>query len=139
MQENHLESCIQLCWNARHLCQKTLVEHCLPMGGEHVAPAHVELMLSAIEICQTAADFMTRSSPLHTSICAACANVCEACADSCESLVDEEGALSPEMQRCADALRAAANACRTTGQEGIIPVGAKQPMRPYLNNINDLT
>jgi hypothetical protein len=130
MQDQSLESCIQLCWNARHLCQKTLIGHCLPMGGEHVAPAHVELMLSAIEICQTAADFMTRSSPLHTSICAACANVCEACADSSEAILCADNQPCPEMQRCADALRAAANACRTTGQQGIIPLPANEATRP---------
>lgn len=121
LQKNGLEDCIQACWSARHMCQKTLFGHCLQMGGDHMGPAHVELMISCMEICQAAADAMTRSSPLHTSVAAACANVCEACADSCDSIMcgDEP---CPEMQRCADGCRACAHACRTMGQEGIMPL-----------------
>lgn len=126
MAKNGLEDCIDACWQARHQCQKTLFEHCLKMGGAHKAAAHVELMVSCIQICQTAADFMTRSSPLHTSVCAACANVCEACADSCEAITNDKGETDPEMQRCADLCRVCANACRTMGQETFpLPVAAE--------------
>lgn len=114
--KNGLEDAIDACWQAHQSCERTLYGHCLEMGGDHVAPEHVELMTSCIQICQIAADFMTRSSPLHTSVCAACANVCEACADSCEALIPGD-VTSPEMQQCADACRIAAKACRATGQE----------------------
>jgi hypothetical protein len=129
LDKNGLEDCIQSCWATRHMCQKTLFEHCLQKGGDHVAPTHVELMISCIEICQTAADFMTRSSALHTSVCAACANVCEACADSCETIMCDDKPC-PEMQRCADACRATALSCRTMGQEGVIPVEQRTGQQP---------
>lgn len=114
--KNGLEECIDACWQARHSCQKTLFEHCLKKGGEHTAPAHIELMISCMEICQTAADFMTRSSIVHAAICSACAIVCDACADSCEDILDE-GKVCDDMQRCADLCRIAAKSCRTMGQE----------------------
>jgi hypothetical protein len=128
--KNGLEDCIKACWDARHSVQKTLFQHCLQMGGEHVAPAHVELMVSCMEICQAAADAMTRSSPLHTSVCAACANVCEACADSCETILCEDEKPCVEMQRCADICRACATACRTMGQESYIPPETYMGERP---------
>lgn len=117
LRKTGLEECIAACWQARHGCQQTLFQHCLPKGGEHVASAHVELMISCMEICQTAADAMTRGSALHASVCAACANVCDACADSCESITCGEGKPCIEMQRVADLCRICANSCRTMGQE----------------------
>jgi hypothetical protein len=130
MQEHSLESCIQICWQARHACQKTLFEHCLVKGGDHVAPTHVQLMTDCMEICQTAADFMTRGSPLHTSVCAAAANVLEACADSCEAITCNGSQTCPEMQRTADICRIAANSCRTAGQEGILHQPEVEMLRP---------
>ena len=63
-------------------------------------------MMDCIEICQTAADFMTRGSDLHAAVCAACADVCDACAESCEMMDDDE------MNACAKACRACADSCR---------------------------
>lgn len=112
-----LHNCIKLCWDTRHQCQTTLTKHCLPMGGTHVADAHVNAMIDCISICQVAADFMTRGSPLHTSVCAACALICDACAESCEIFSDDK-----EMLHCAEMCRACAKACRTTGQEtAVVP------------------
>jgi hypothetical protein len=111
-----LEECVRLCWETRHLCQITLFRHCLPTGGAHAAPEHVETMLSCIDLCQAAADAMTRGSPAHADICAACAAVCDAAAESCESLMC--GARPcPEMQPCALACRVCAKSCRTLGQK----------------------
>ncbi len=126
--KNGLEECIQACWAARHLCQQTLFQHCLIKGGEHVAPIHVELMTSAIEILQASADALTRGSGLHAPVCAACANVCEACADSCAAIMCDD-APCPEMQRCADALRICAHLCRTMGQE-TYPLAFERPESP---------
>jgi len=113
-----LEECIRLCWQARHTVQKTLVEHCLAKGGKYVSPTHVQSMLDCMDMCQAAADFMTRGSPLHTSVCAAAANVADACADSCESLQPNDAKADGEMQRCADTCRACAIACRDMAQQG---------------------
>src|SRR3546814_1491373 len=74
---NDRQSCIELCQKCHDTCLETLVGHCLPMGGKHVEQAHVRLMLDCIDICRTSADFMRRSSPMHTLTCAACAEICE--------------------------------------------------------------
>ena len=119
--ENTLEACIRHCWAARHSVQKTLAEHCLPMGGKHVAPAHLIAMQDCIEMTQVAADFMTRSSPLHTAVCSATAIIADACADSCEALQPHDASPDGDMQRCADACRACAIACREMAAEGVAP------------------
>lgn len=107
--QEHVQSCITLCWECRDECQDTLFNHCLPQGGKHAEPEHVKLMMDCIQACQTAADFMTRQSPLHASTCAACADVCEACAQSCERIGGDM------MQRCADLCRRCAQSCREMG------------------------
>ena len=116
-----LAACIRLCWTARTICQKTFVEHCLPMGGKHVAPAHVIAMTDCIETLQLAADLMTRGSPSHTAVCSAAAIVADACADSCEALQPSDVTPDGEMQRCADACRACAIACRDMAAKGVAP------------------
>ena len=102
----HTHDCIQHCWDCRDTCQSTLYNYCLAQGGHHVEQAHVRIMEDCIQICQTAADFMTRGSELHATVCAACADVCEACAESCE-MMD-----SDEMTKCAKACRDCAASCR---------------------------
>jgi hypothetical protein len=101
-----MHDCIQHCWECRDTCQATLYNYCLEQGGHHVEQAHVRLMADCIQICQTAADFMTRGSALHGEICAACAEVCEACADSCDMMDDDE------MKACAKICRECADSCR---------------------------
>ncbi len=86
-------------------CRATLFDHCLPTGGAHVAPEHVERMMDCIEICRTAIDFMTRGSAQHGLVCGTCAEICLACADSCEQLDDAI------MSRCADICRRCAEGC----------------------------
>ncbi|MCF8496253.1 MAG: four-helix bundle copper-binding protein [Alphaproteobacteria bacterium] len=104
--QTKIQECIQLAWQCRAMCQDTLFNYCLEKGGRHVAKAHVKVMTDCIEICQTAADFMTRHSDMHLSTCAACADVCEACAQSCGAMNDEE------MKKCADICRRCAESCR---------------------------
>ena len=104
--DRQMEECIKQCWECRDACQDELYNHCLEMGGEHVEPRHVKLMADCIQICQAAADFMRRNSPLHASVCGACAEVCEACAESCEEIGGEQ------MQRCAEVCRRCAQSCR---------------------------
>lgn len=104
-----MQECIRICWECRNECQETLYSHCLAEGGEHVEEAHVKLMADCIQICQAAADFMTRRSPVHASVCAACAEVCEACAASCARIGDEV------MQACAEICRKCAEHCRRMG------------------------
>lgn len=105
-----MSECIQLCWECRNECQKTLFTHCLEMGGKHVEKEHVKLMADCIQACQTAADFMVRNSQFHTSECTACADICEACAVSCDRIGGEE------MKRCAELCRRCAQSCREMGK-----------------------
>ena len=67
-----MHDCIQHCWDCRDTCQATLYNYCLAQGGHHVEQAHVRVMEDCIQICQTAADFMTRGSDLHAAVCAEC-------------------------------------------------------------------
>lgn len=108
--QTDLKNCIELCWQCRTECLKTLYGHCLEAGGEHVAPDHVLLMTDCIEICQLSADSMTRGSSMHTSICAACADICDACAQSCSDIGGDA------MERCAEICRECADSCRKMGQ-----------------------
>jgi hypothetical protein len=101
-----MKECIQACWDCRAVCQEMLFNHCLSMGGEHVAESHVKLMTDCIQICQLAADFMTRQSEMHDKVCGACADICDSCADSCEEIGGEE------MNRCMEACRKCAEECR---------------------------
>ncbi len=110
MSDNPMTTGIQLCWECRATCQETLYQHCLDMGGEHVAAAHVKAMTDCIEICQVAADFMTRRSPLHMVVCAACAAICSACATSCDHIAGDT------MKACADLCRRCAKACDDMGR-----------------------
>jgi hypothetical protein len=103
---NMNQDCITNCSECRDECQKQLFTVCLKEGGKHASPEHVKIMTDCIQACQTAADFMTRESSLHASICAACADVCEACAKSCDAIGDEH------MKRCAEICRSCAQSCR---------------------------
>ncbi|MFY9288691.1 MAG: four-helix bundle copper-binding protein [Alphaproteobacteria bacterium] len=109
MQNTHIQECIKNCWQCRTECQETLFNHCLKEGGKHVEAEHVKLMMDCIQICQVSADFMTRGSKLHESVCAACADICEACAKSCDAIGGEK------MKQCAEACRRCAKTCRDMG------------------------
>ena len=108
--DHRMNDCAQQCRECSDVCQDTLYNHCLEMGGDHAEAQHVKLMTDCIQACQTAADFMRRGSAFHASECAACAEICEACAESCERLG------GPEMQLCAEACRRCAKSCREMSQ-----------------------
>lgn len=97
---------IQTMHNCHTICLET-VNYCLTKGGEHANPDHIKLLLDCSEICQTAGNFMTRQSPLHTETCRVCAEICDRCAESCEQMGDDE-----QMRRCAETCRRCAEACR---------------------------
>ncbi len=106
MNNEPMQKSINQCWECRHHCQKTLFNYCLTEGGKHVEAKHLKLMTDCIQICQIAADFMTRNSELHKIICQACAEICEACAKSCEEI----GGV--EMNECAKICRSCVASCR---------------------------
>lgn len=106
MEKNELEIYINECWKCRNHCQETLFNYCLNKGGAHVEAAHVKLMFDCIQVCQLAADAMTRCSVMHHAICLTCAETCEACAESCEAINDNV------MKKCAQMCRSCAQSCR---------------------------
>jgi hypothetical protein len=105
-----MQECITDCRACQDECASMLFNHCLAEGGDHVEQKHVKLMTDCIAICEQAADFMVRQSPMHAFICEACAKICDACADSCEALGDAH------MKKCADICRRCAESCRKMGQ-----------------------
>jgi len=101
-----MSSGIQAAVDCHIVCLETIT-HCLGKGGEHANADHIKLLQDCAEICQTAANFMTRQSTLHPETCRVCAEVCEQCAASCEQFGDDD-----VMRRCAEACRRCAESCR---------------------------
>ncbi len=99
-----LKSCIEICGSCRDICLNMATTHCLELGGKHVEPGHLRLMLDCVDICATAVNFMLRNSPRHKLTCGVCAEVCKACADDCERIGN--------METCAEACRRCAEHCR---------------------------
>jgi hypothetical protein len=102
-----MNQCIKNCEACHHVCMETLT-HCLNMGGQHVEPNHIRLMLDCIQICRSSADFMLRGSPFHVMTCAVCAAICEACAKDCSRFDPND----TQMQSCAMVCRNCAESCR---------------------------
>jgi hypothetical protein len=99
------------------MCEKTLYSHCLQMRGEHTNPEHIKVMIDCINICQQAADFMTRQSKMYQTVCNACADIAYACALSCEEFEDET------MQACAQLCRECAEHCDEMGLSQVFESG----------------
>lgn len=100
-----MRQCISDCLDCASTCAETL-RHCLELGGDHAAAAHIVQLLDCAESCMTSANFMARGSDLRPQICEACAEACERCAESCERFDDEM------MKRCAEICRRTAESCR---------------------------
>ena len=99
-----MKGCVDACLRCYAVCLQMAMNHCLELGGEHVAPGHFRLMMACAEICRTAAHFMLIGSEHHKHTCAECAEICEQCAADCERLGD--------MQECVEACRRCAESCR---------------------------
>lgn len=100
-----MQECRDDCAECHTICTET-VEHCLSLGGEHTAAAHIRTLLDCVEICQTSADFLTRGSDHHPVVCVACAELCRACEVECRSMGDDE-----TMRRCAVICARCAESC----------------------------
>jgi hypothetical protein len=98
-----MQSCIQACMECHQVCLQTVMNLCLEMGGKHVEPEHLRLMMNCAEICQTSANFMLSSSTFHNRLCGVCAEVCDACGQDCKSIGD--------MDECVEACMNCAESC----------------------------
>lgn len=98
--------CIQNCIDTNRTCLETIA-YCLQRGGAHSNESHIRLLHDCVEICQTSADFMIRSSTFYPQICGSCEAICKATADACEQVVHGD----KMMQECADICRRCAESC----------------------------
>lgn len=103
---DEMQLCIQNCTVCHQVCEQTL-SYCLTQGGKHLEPHHLKALIDCAQICAVSADFMSRESAIHASVCGACAKACLACADSCEQMGDDEA-----MKLCADVCRQCEESCR---------------------------
>jgi hypothetical protein len=105
-QESQIEQCIQTCLDCHRICLETIT-HCLLRGGEYASEKRILLLQDCAEICDTTANFLTRNSDLHATICGTCAEVCLKCAEDCERLGNDD-----LLKACAKACRQCAEYCQ---------------------------
>jgi len=110
----HMHECTRLCWECRDICQDILYNHILQRSGETLDNNIIRMLTDCMQICETAADFMRRNSPLHHVLCNACSAVCEATADAGMALQNEHAT----MQGCIEACRKCASSCRDMSRMG---------------------
>lgn len=103
---DEMQMCIQNCTLCHQVCEQTL-SYCLTKGGAHVESVHLKELIDCSQICTVSADFMSRGSRIHPSVCSACADACMACALSCETFGNDE-----TMKLCADVCRRCAESCQ---------------------------
>lgn len=101
-QSGEMKECLDACQSCHVTCLSMLTNHCVQVGGAHVAPDHVQIMLDCIQICATSVDFMARGSAHHRHICRECAEVCRSCAASCGKLDGMDECVAACL-RCAEA------------------------------------
>jgi len=97
-------NCIENCSHCSATCYATAMNHCLKVGGKHMEPEHVKLMMECARICETSAHLQISGSRFCAQICSLCAQVCDACAEDCARLGD--------MDECVEACRHCAASCR---------------------------
>ena len=78
--DEEMRRCVEECLGCHRVCLTMASQHCLDVGGKHVEPRHMRLMLACAEICRTSAYFMELGTEFHKRTCAVCAEVCEECA-----------------------------------------------------------
>jgi hypothetical protein len=106
MLPGHMVDAIRTASGCHDTCMESIV-HCLKLGGEHASPAHIRLLIDCAAICESAANFMLRSSDYHGRVCGVCADICDACANDCERFQNDD-----MMRQCAELCRLCAQSCR---------------------------
>lgn len=101
--DNAMAKCLAACNDCSRVCLQH-IEHCLTLGGEHAAPAHITMLLTCSTVCRSASELMALDSEWHPTMCDLCAQVCDECADACDALGD--------MEDCVAACRDCADVCR---------------------------
>ena len=99
-----MERCIRECMACYELCLETAVNHQLSIADTQLDPAHLRLLISCAEICQTTARVILTGSPLHKPAARICAKICRRCA--------AESARQSATEHCAQAARTCAEWCQ---------------------------
>ncbi|MEU8973034.1 four-helix bundle copper-binding protein [Streptomyces monashensis] len=100
-----MQECVDACMTAHRLCEETM-SSCMQMGGQ-VQMKIMRALMDCSETTRMCADMMMRRSPMAGEMCAMCAKACDMCVEACMTMPDD-----PQMMRCAEACRHAAQMCR---------------------------
>ena len=101
------ENCILECLECHRVCMETLT-YSLRRGDPYAEASHVHLLLDCSQICQTAADFITRDSDVSCRISEIAAYLCERTSVNCE----QWAAADPQMKQCMEVCRRCGECCR---------------------------
>ena len=100
-----MERCVRDCLECYRVCLDAAINHQLGIVERHeVEPAHIRLLLSCAEICQTTATVVQSGSPLHKPTCRVAAKLCHRCAAECERHAG--------LEYCAKACRVCSESCQ---------------------------
>ncbi len=103
-------------------CLSAAMTRCFELGGEHVRPQHLRLVLDCAAVCAFASDVLARKSQFHNAVCALAADICEVCAKDCERL--------GHMKSCVQTCRETAALCRQTARLDRAEILAMASMLP---------
>jgi hypothetical protein len=103
-----VHACMEAVSRCHTTCLSMVMTHCFELGGEHMRPQHIRLMLDCATICAATADLLAHKSQFHSRACALCADVCEVCAEDCGRL--------GQMGECVETCRHCSALCRDTGR-----------------------
>ncbi|HEY6578465.1 MAG TPA: four-helix bundle copper-binding protein, partial [Rhizomicrobium sp.] len=99
-----VRACMESLAQCHATCLSSAMTQCFELGGEHVRPQHIRLMLDCAAMCSLTTDLLAHKSQFHNRVCALCAEVCDVCAADCERL--------GQMEHCAASCRKTAALCR---------------------------
>ena len=71
--DQEMRRCVDACLECHRVCVTVASQHCLDVGGKHVEPRHMRLMLACAEMCRTAAYLVELGTEFHQRTCAVCA------------------------------------------------------------------
>ncbi len=78
---SEMQQCMEDCHQCHMTCLQMAATHCLELGGKHVEPHHMRLMLDCAEICRACAASCEEVGDMQE-----CVDACLRCAESCERM-----------------------------------------------------
>ena len=99
VEQDPVEACIATCAECSQICLAH-VRHCLEIGGEHAAAAHIAMLLTCANVCRTASELMSIGSDWITESAMMddmedCVAACRHCAQTCRVMVAEMATEEP--------------------------------------------